>query len=534
MPRARESHPGPSLLGVVEVDGDFELAPRAACASHPRFRSSLSSEVDQDDDVFDRAVETRARSERGAALPTPVEPKRDPPKFPRSHSGVDEASTARDPAHTTRSVGKPRNKTSQVFTELRNVELLGETPRAGVDLKRCVRIVLLGLAMLLLLIGALNLVVDAPERSLVNLFSEASPPPQAPPPPHEPPPTPHAPEPSVPPPPPPPSPIPPPLPPPPPSSPVQLLCFNSCRDEGLLLPNVTELQRHQVCEDGGRASDGGISSVDDPRCSYGTDCADCGPRHLQPPSPPPLPPSPPAPPAPPQPPPSPPPSTPPLPPSTPPSTPPQPPRDPPGPGVDNLNARLRHARPSNNLWEVGVTIHMWDGTESEAQKWRGCPNHQGSMATDGHGCIAFGDRFSASIITASKHPIFGGGGGIIFRPAFNRLLCAYGGDAGTKSGDDNGCGGPFCSPLVGANDGWCDGAPHRPEHLDQMMRWWVRHGTNYNEVIVDMAWFDAHLPESVEAIMMDRNVHHQFVHHYGVNPHDYPLVYFDGRFHDMT
>lgn len=101
--------------------------------------------------------------------------------------------------------------------------------------------------------------------------------------------------------------------------------------------------------------------------------------------------------------------------------------------------------------------------------------------------LRFGDRFSASIILAAKAPLFGGGGGIVFRPEFNRINCAYGGDGGTKTGGENGCGPgckcPFCDhETKGKYNSWCDGAPHSPEHLDDMLRGWVIGGANYNEV----------------------------------------------------
>ena len=191
-----------------------------------------------------------------------------------------------------------------------------------------------------------------------------------------------------------------------------------------------------------------------------------------------------------------------------------------------LNARFNNAFPSSNLVEAGITLHMWDGTESEAGKWHGCPHHKGSIFKEGHGCIAFGDRFSASIVSRRKSPIFGGGGGVIFRPEFNRLLCAYGGDGGTKAGGSNGCGHAFCDPAVGAHDGWCNGAPHRPQDLKNMLQWWVKHGSSYNEVIVDVAYYEERLPHSVAAILYDGPTHRQFLRTYGVSAHDYPLVGF--------
>ena len=91
----------------------------------------------------------------------------------------------------------------------------------------------------------------------------------------------------------------------------------------------------------------------------------------------------------------------------------------------------------------------------------------------------------------------------------------------------DGCGDSFCPSERGAVDGWCDGAPHRPSDLKNMLRWWHEHGSTYNEIIVDVAYMDVHLPESVEAILQDAAVHSQFIEYYGVDAKDYPLVAFD-------
>ena len=101
---------------------------------------------------------------------------------------------------------------------------------------------------------------------------------------------------------------PPPPPPPPPSPPLPphvpgTVCTNTCDDPGHnewgfnggLNPHSysyghrEEVEGHSedgVCNDGG---DGSADHI----CAIGTDCADCGPRIVEPPSPPPLPPSPP-------------------------------------------------------------------------------------------------------------------------------------------------------------------------------------------------------------------------------------------------
>ena len=203
------------------------------------------------------------------------------------------------------------------------------------------------------------------------------------------------------------------------------------------------------------------------------------------------------------------------------------------PVVQDLNARFNSAAASSNLAEAGILIHIWDGTESLRQKWRGCAHHTGDAMTDGDGCLKFGDRLSGSIFGASKPLFFGGAGGVLLRPAFNALLCAYGSDAGTKAGEDTGgCAPPFCDPAIG--NGWCDGAPHRPEDLDHMLRWWYYHGSTYNEVVIDAAPLSEQLPQSIEAIYCDRQVHAAFLSEYMVSAADYPLVGFDAGYKDVA
>lgn len=176
-------------------------------------------------------------------------------------------------------------------------------------------------------------------------------------------------------------------------------------------------------------------------------------------------------------------------------------------------------------------VHFWDDSESWHQRWRGCPNHRGSPAIDGSKCLQFGNRFAASIISRQKHPICEGvnwctNGGLVFRPEFNRLLCAYPTDMATIRFRE-GCPRPFCDRAVGAKNGFCNGLPHDPRDLDNMLRWWTKYGQSYNEVLVDIAYYDARLPHSVAAIIGDRNVHEQFVEFYKVDPKDYPLVGLD-------
>ena len=76
---------------------------------------------------------------------------------------------------------------------------------------------------------------------------------------------------------------------------------------------------------------------------------------------------------------------------------------------------------------MGVVIHAFDGQEDPDRKWAVCPPANGQ-------CGFISDRMSASVIFKGKTAAFSGGGGIILNPEASRLLCAYGGDGGTRGG----------------------------------------------------------------------------------------------------
>lgn len=203
----------------------------------------------------------------------------------------------------------------------------------------------------------------------------------------------------------------------------------------------------------------------------------CPPPPLAPPPNPPMPNPPPSPPPPPPPSPFPSPPPPPSPlPAPPPSPSPRPPPSPPPPTVMQLNQRYLHGRPSNHLLEAGVLVHMFDQTESKAEPWRGCPDHVGTDA-DGGECTLFGNRLSTSMIWSGHSGVYGGyrPGGIVLSPypEWTRVLCIYGSDGGTRHGGDfDGCGTEFCN-KDDARDGWCDGLPHKPDKLAQVLQWFA-------------------------------------------------------------
>jgi len=197
-----------------------------------------------------------------------------------------------------------------------------------------------------------------------------------------------------------------------------------------------------------------------------------------------------------------------------------------------LNERFRLGRPSSDLTKAGVLIHIWDHTEDERHKWQGCPAHQpGTDSTReeaGNDCLMLGNRFSSSMVWQGHAPLFGGGGGIIFRPDFTRVLCGYGADAGSR-GSNDGCKGHVWCPNPETSGAWCDGLPFQPKDLGYLLESWSSHGTTYNEIIVDAAYHNRWLPYSVEAVLNDRELHRQFLQHFHgkVTEADVPLVSFN-------
>ena len=239
-------------------------------------------------------------------------------------------------------------------------------------------------------------------------------------------------------------------------------------------------------------------------------------RHLFPPQPSPHPPPPPPTPLPP----APPPPPPPLPPLLPPSPFPPPPG---GAAADRLNARFRLGRPANDLPSIGVMLHQFDQTEHPDMPWRPCPqfcNGIGQVC----GCAFLRDRLACSVAfagmpkvgTESRIPLFSDKlGGMILspNPAFNRIFCAFPGDAGSRArvcnppGPSDSCT-PGCTdkwhPWCDASrpDVWCDGNPWSPNMLSLMLEAYRHRPAPYashNEFVIDAQFLDTHLPHSVEA-----------------------------------
>ena len=198
------------------------------------------------------------------------------------------------------------------------------------------------------------------------------------------------------------------------------------------------------------------------------------------------------------------------------------------PIIDQINARFHDAKAgSNALADAGVILHSWDRTEDPHRPWMLC-----STKSD---CPSLADRsyVSTSVVYAGKQITFDieRRGGVILNPRFAKLLCAYLGDGGTSSKGCNppgvnencvpGCwAGPSCWKLpkgqrgacwfgAGRWNDWCEtmgrGSPGtcawHPTTFGEMLRL-DRADGRYNEIVLDAATWNAHLPESIEAFLV--------------------------------
>ena len=208
--------------------------------------------------------------------------------------------------------------------------------------------------------------------------------------------------------------------------------------------------------------------------------------------------------------------------------------------VDRINMRYNNFVPgSSRLEDIGVIVHGLDATEDKVRPWAACPPTQSD-------CGFLSDRMSASIIWKVKGPAtFGGGGGVILSPNATRVLCAYGGDGGTRGktctppGLTDTCT-PGCASSLydtwcdgrSAQSAWCDGHPWAPSALGRFLE--LDGGSSiYNEAILDGFYWNKHLPHSIEALIGSPGdpqavrLHERFLATYHLKKGDVPLLTFN-------
>ena len=125
-----------------------------------------------------------------------------------------------------------------------------------------------------------------------------------------------------------------------------------------------------------------------------------------------------------------------------------------------------------------------------------------------------------------------GAAGVVYSPRIT-LNCVYGGDGGTRKLPEDGCGTEFCDRS--ATDAWCNGLPHRPSHVGDMLTHLT--GSGYNEVIISTKSIDDLLPEAVEGIFYlkrsiaserrARTAHADFLRRYRLSAATHPLLRLD-------
>ena len=156
--------------------------------------------------------------------------------------------------------------------------------------------------------------------------------------------------------------------------------------------------------------------------------------------------------------------------------------------LNSLTALLHRGVASNNLASVGLAIHCFDGTENYFEPWKPC-----KVSKKDH-CPQGGAWWSASIINEKQRYTIGFGG-IVLAPnnKLTKVMCSWDSDMGSEAG---GC----IRPAV-----------HEPfpadklkDMLDKSMGKAVTAAGRvgmYNEVVIDAAHFERHLPSSIAAFI---------------------------------
>lgn len=165
-----------------------------------------------------------------------------------------------------------------------------------------------------------------------------------------------------------------------------------------------------------------------------------------------------------------------------------------------INARFRRGRPSTELLEAGVLVHMFDKQgllNTRLVKW---------------GRPGGGEFYSGSIIRTAKAFVWGGGdisGGFVLAPS-TQILCAYDHDQGTDGQANGGC--PIDHEWSG------DDLLAVLEAGAPQTAYWI------NEIIVGGAAWERSLPGGVEAFFTSggrgadqlRAAHRAFLEEHGL------------------
>ena len=230
-----------------------------------------------------------------------------------------------------------------------------------------------------------------------------------------------------------------------------------------------------------------------------------------------------------------------------------PPVAPPSPtpptAVEVINARFRAGRPSSDLSEAGVIIHIFDEQHQQREPWE--PGYHSSS------------HLSCSVIHAGLRdrgdrpgvPLPFSDGGLVIRPSETSISCAYAVDAASMSEHSkeglSGCPNLWCAPPFEGKG--CGFRRHRPksawhgEDLKHMLALHMEFGdawhppgfhSGYNEVIIQANVWKSHLPSVVEAVFRVKDcecqhvrdvaaAHANFLQRWGLSAAQVPLLELD-------
>jgi hypothetical protein len=203
--------------------------------------------------------------------------------------------------------------------------------------------------------------------------------------------------------------------------------------------------------------------------------------------------------------------------------------------VANINARFFNGRPSNDLGEAGVLIHMDDGQTEHGQPWVKAPGHQPEPWKVCHlGWCKGADHISCSLINAHTPATYGAGMGMLLSPRATKIACSYASDGGTQGVRQGSVGGCRDRKPCTSQVYWgC-----QFDDLELMMKVQRRLKLDtYNEVIVAKGAWDSAVPELIEAVgwfgasgeKAAKDMRRRFLEHFGLTRKQVPLVHYRGR-----
>ena len=157
---------------------------------------------------------------------------------------------------------------------------------------------------------------------------------------------------------------------------------------------------------------------------------------------------------------------------------------------NDLRSLYVHARPSNNLSQVGLMVHCFDGTEDWAQPWAPCLEGECVQGQEKKNFVRW---WSVSIINqAQPHTL--ATSGVILTPHQNEILCSWDSDFGSML---SGCRANNVHPLP-------------PDKLKDMLdismspnnaKMFGDEANTYNEVLVNSTYFWQQMPQSIAAFV---------------------------------